>query len=65
MAAVHAHGTGAEMSALDVWDRSHLSSVASMTAPEPAGNALGGPGAPSLKYTSAPFSLTRNEQKFA
>lgn len=64
MAAVHAHGTGAEMS--DVWDRSHLSSVASMTAPEPAENALGGPGAPSLKYMSAPFSLTqRHEQKFA
>jgi hypothetical protein len=54
------------MSALDVWDRSHLSSVASMTAPEPAENALGGPGVPSLKYMSAPFSLTqRHEQKFA
>ena len=64
MAAVHAHGTGAEMYALDAW--THLSSVASMTAPEPAENALGGPGVPSLKYMSAPFSLTqRHEQKFA
>jgi hypothetical protein len=48
MAVVHAHGTGAEMYALDAW--THLSSVASMTAPEPAGNAFGGPGAPSLKF---------------